>query len=266
MSATQSKTTTETLVPPSSPGISDPKQYDDATRHALADFILALADNKRVLGLRYAEWSDGAPALEASVAASAMAQDELGHSRALLPMLKDFPEVDPAIPDEAPRERYSSIAFLDSEFQNWATFVAANVLIGTALTIALEAARESSYVPLKTRAVKILEEERFHWMHGEGWFKRLANDAREGLELSFQIEEILPHALCWLGASNDDRLPKAGIMDANGDELRARFMNRVGPLLAKSQASGLVKIESGKWQYARNLPWMKFDVETRRLK
>lgn len=81
----------------------DPKQLAAAPRRALADFILALADTKRFLGIRYAEWCDGAPTLEASVAASAMAQDELGHSRALLPLLKDFPEVDPNIPNEAPR-------------------------------------------------------------------------------------------------------------------------------------------------------------------
>lgn len=255
-----------TVASPKTIQVDDPKQFGSPTRRALADLILALADTKRYLGIRYAEWSDGAPALEAAVAASAMAQDELGHSRALLPMLKDFPEVDQTIPDEAPRQVYSSIAFLDHEFANWATFVAANVLIGTALTITLEAARESSYVPLKTRAVKILEEERFHWMHGEGWFKRLAGDPKEGLELSFQSEEILPQALCWFGNSSDDPMVKSGIVNAGGDELRARFMNLVGPLLAKSQGSNLVKIESGKWQYSRNLPWMKFDPVTRRLK
>src|SRR5574341_1426855 len=114
--------------------ISDPREFSDATQHALADFILALADTKRALGMRYAEWCDGAPALEASVAASAMAQDELGHSRALLPLLKEFPEIDPGIPEEAPRDKYSSVAFLDRPFSTWPTFVAANVLIGEALT------------------------------------------------------------------------------------------------------------------------------------
>lgn len=263
MSASSPTPSTETLA--SSLAIHDPKDLDSSTRRALADLILALADTKRFLGLRYAEWSDGAPALEAAVAASAMAQDELGHSRALLPMLKDFPEVDQSIPDEAPRQSYSNIAFLDREFANWATFVAANVLIGTALTITLESARNSTYIPLRTRAVKILEEERFHWMHGEGWFKRLAADAKEGLELSFQTEEILPQALCWFGNSNEDPL-RLGVLDAGGDELRARYMNRVGPLLAKSQASQMVKIEGGMWKYSRNLPWMRYDPVTRRLK
>lgn len=256
MASTQPTTLTE---------ITNPKQFDDATRRALADFILALADTKRWLGLRYAEWSDSAPALEASVAASAMAQDELGHSRALLPMLKDFPEVDPDIPEEAPRKKYSSIAFLDTEFKTWPTFVAANALIGTALTEALESARESRYVPLKTRAVKILEEERFHWIHGEGWFKRLAVDAKEGLELSFQIEEILPQTLCWFGHAENDPLVRDKILDANADELRSRYLTRIGPLLSKSQAAHLVKIEGGRWQFAHSLSWGRFDPATRRV-
>lgn len=245
--------------------ITDPKQLPDSPRRALADFILALADTKRMLGIRYAEWCDGAPALEAAVAASAMAQDELGHSRALLPLLKDFAEVDPNIPDEAPREIYSSVAYLDQPFSTWQTFVAANILIGEALTIALDAARNSRYVPLRTRAVKILEEERFHWLHGEGWFKRLAVDAKEGIELATRVEEILPQALCWFGRDETNTLAREKILDAGADELRGRFLNRVGPLVGKSQAAHLVRIENGRWQSGSGLPWARYDAVTRRV-
>jgi 1,2-phenylacetyl-CoA epoxidase catalytic subunit len=245
--------------------ITDPKQLAAAPRRALADFILALADTKRFLGIRYAEWCDGAPTLEASVAASAMAQDELGHSRALLPLLKDFPEVDPAIPDEAPRGKYSAVAFLDQPFATWHTFVAANLLIGGALTIALEAARASRFVPLRTRAGKILEEERFHWMHGEGWFKRLTADGKESIELAARVEEILPQALCWFGRAEDDWLAREKILDAGADELRARFLNRAGGLLEKIQAAHLVRAENGVWRYDGALPWARFDAVTRRV-
>lgn len=245
--------------------ISDPREFSDATQHALADFILALADTKRFLGLRYAEWCDGAPTLEASVAASAMAQDELGHSRALLPMLKDFPHVDPGILDEAPREKYFTITFLDQPFPTWPAFIAANVLIGEALTIALAAARNSRYVPLRTRAVKILEEERFHWLHGEGWFKRLAADSKEGFELAEKVEGILPQTLCWFGRSKNDPLVGEAILELNADELRTRFLSRVGPVIAQSQAAHLIKIENGRWQFNRPLPWSRFDPVMRRV-
>ena len=245
--------------------ITDPKQISDQSRRALANFILALADTKRWLGIRYAEWCDSAPALEAAVAASAMAQDELGHSRALLPLLKDFPDVDPGIPNEAPREKFSSIAYLDQPFSTWHTFVAANLLLGGALTIALEAARESRFVPLRTRAGKILEEERFHWMHGEGWFKRLAADPKESIELAQRVDEMMPHALCWLGRAETNALVDEKILDASADELRARFLDQVAPLIAKTKAADLVKNENAHWQYCRALPWSVFDTVTRRI-
>lgn len=245
--------------------ITDPQDLADAPRRALADFLLALADSKRFLGIRYAEWCDGAPTLEASVAASAMAQDELGHSRALLPLLKDFQDVDPAIPDEATRDRYSAVAYLDQPFATWPTFVAANILIGGALTIALEAARASRYVPLRTRAGKILEEERFHWLHGEGWLKRLAADDKHGIELARRIDEILPQALCWFGPAREDWLAREEILAADADKLRVRFLNRCGPLISKTPAGHLLRSEGGHWQYDGALPWARFDLTTRRV-
>jgi len=37
---------------------------------SLADLILSIADNKQMLGLRYAEWATRAPSLEADIAAA----------------------------------------------------------------------------------------------------------------------------------------------------------------------------------------------------
>ena len=45
---------------------------------ALFALLASLADNKQAIGRQYANWCNGAPALEAAVAAAAMAQDELG--------------------------------------------------------------------------------------------------------------------------------------------------------------------------------------------
>lgn len=148
---------------------------------------------------------------------------------------------------------------------SWPTFVAANLLIGGALTIALEAARESRYVPLRTRAGKILEEERFHWLHGEGWFKRLAGDGKEGIDLATRVEEILPQALCWFGRAEDDWLVREKVVDAGGDELRARFLNRAGELIDRTQAAHLVSRDNARWGYGGALPWSRFDAVTRRV-
>ena len=39
---------------------------------SLPDLVLSIADNKQMLGLRYAEWATRAPSLEADIAAAAM--------------------------------------------------------------------------------------------------------------------------------------------------------------------------------------------------
>ena len=55
---------------------------------AMAELVGSYADNKGALGRRYGEWAVSAPTIEAAVAAAAMAQDELGHSRSTYPVLK----------------------------------------------------------------------------------------------------------------------------------------------------------------------------------
>ena len=62
--------------------------------------LSSLADNKYVLGRRYAEWCTGAPMLESAVAAAAMAQDELGHARSFYPLLRGFPAGRDLVPME----------------------------------------------------------------------------------------------------------------------------------------------------------------------
>src|SRR2546423_2597536 len=79
---------------------------------ALFAILSSLADNKQAIGRRYAYWCNGAPALEAAVAAAAMAQDEIGHARTLYPLLDDFTqgEADPEQVDPQTRTLYYHLA------------------------------------------------------------------------------------------------------------------------------------------------------------
>src|SRR5437764_1553666 len=143
---------------------------------ALFAMLSSLADNKQAVGRRYAYWCNGAPALEAAVAAAAMTQDELGHTRTLYPLLDNFvqSEADPMQIEPMTRTLHYHLAFLDNDFQGWSDFVATNFLLDTALTTFFEAAQNSSYEPLRQRARKIVQEERIHQMHADGWLRRLA--------------------------------------------------------------------------------------------
>src|SRR5437868_14884511 len=102
-----------------------------APRPELTDLIAILADNKYFLGRRYAEWCSSAPTLESSVAAAAMAQDELGHARALYPLLKTLAPNAGAEIDPETRTQFHRLSFLDSDFDGWIDFVTANFLIDT---------------------------------------------------------------------------------------------------------------------------------------
>src|SRR5579864_2116685 len=112
---------------------------------ALFDVLSSLADNKQLLGRRYAHWSNGAPSLEAAVAAAAMTQDELGHARTLYPLLEQFEQgrADPAQLDPMTRNARFAVVALDHDFLGWSDFIAASFLLDTALTTVLAAAAES---------------------------------------------------------------------------------------------------------------------------
>src|ERR671929_227614 len=64
-----------------------PEDVRGETREALAELLLALADDEFVLGYWDSEWTGIAPVLEEDVAYSSIAQDEIGHARALYELL-----------------------------------------------------------------------------------------------------------------------------------------------------------------------------------
>src|SRR5437016_8807093 len=173
---------------------------------ALFAVLSSLADNKQAIGRRYAYWCNGAPALEAAVAAAAMTQDELGHARTLYPLLEDFAqaEADPEQVEPMTRTLHYHLAALDHDFAGWCDFVATNFLVDTALTTFFEAAQNSSYEPLRQRSRKIVQEEGLHAIHGEGWVRRLAKTGgavRKTLIAS--LEQQWDETLCWFGPSDD---------------------------------------------------------------
>ncbi|MEO7002516.1 MAG: Phenylacetic acid catabolic protein [Ktedonobacterales bacterium] len=241
---------------------------------AVFRLIARLADNKYWLGRRYAEWCSSAPTLESSVAAAAMAQDELGHARALYPLLRQLapkagiavgPEIEPET-----RTKFTALAALAADFTDWPDFVAANVLIDGALTQVFQAAQSSSFEPLAARSRKVLQEERTHTLHGQGWLRRLGREAgpvRATTEAA--LRHILPETLCWFGptgaASEQDALAAASVLDATPDALRSRFLATIGPVFTAAGLDLPIRQRGDSWQLAEPLPWDRWDAEAYRL-
>lgn len=204
-------------------------------RSAVRDLILVLADTKRLLGFRYAEWMLGAPELETGIACSSMAQDEWGHARLLYALLKGFGEDVEALEHGRERDAYRNMQVLDAPAATWPVAVALMAVADAAVTTQLEVLQDSSYEPLRLRVAKLVEEERFHAAHGTAWTKRLANGgaaARSALREA--ISEVLSPVLLWLGPDSDRAasLTAADIAAEAGEGLRARFLERIHPVLA----------------------------------
>src|SRR2546428_724457 len=126
-------------------------------RVSLATVVQSLADNKQLLGLRYAEWCPAAPTLEADIAGGAMGLDDLGHSRVLHGSLRGLGEAD-AERDPTSPEHYLNVAYLDQPWSNWNQFVAANAVLDTAFTLMIEALANGKVEVLRSRLRKMLQE------------------------------------------------------------------------------------------------------------
>jgi phenylacetate-CoA oxygenase PaaI subunit len=240
---------------------------------ALFALLSSLADNKQAIARRYAYWSNGAPALEAAVAAAAMTQDELGHARTLYPLLEDFSQAveDRAQVDPVTRTLHYHLSYLDHDFQGWSDFVATNFLLDTALTTFFEAAQNSSYEPLSQRARKVIQEEHVHFVHGEGWTRRLAHmGGAVRASLVASLTRLWDETLCWFVPDNDpgmQRLYQERILDACPDELRSRYLSKIMPTLSNLEIAVSVSFNATKksWEPTHELPWVSWDATTRRL-
>jgi ring-1,2-phenylacetyl-CoA epoxidase subunit PaaC len=238
-------------------------------RAPLRDLILTLADSKRVLGLRYSDRMLGAPTLEAGIAASSMAQDEWGHGRLTYALLSDLGDEPKALEHERAAAEYRSASALDHAFGSWSDLVAAGLLLDTAFSVQYGALVDSRYTPVHNRVQKMLDEERFHFQYAAGWARRIAQVPDLVAELHASLARYLPEALRWLGrdeAPGFRRLVEEGIVREEPSALRARFLARVGPVLADvgaAEALGLSR-DGGEWSHSGALDWSGWDDATRR--
>jgi ring-1,2-phenylacetyl-CoA epoxidase subunit PaaC len=151
--------------------------------------LLEIADDELVLGWRDSEWTGIAPVLEEDVAFSSIAQNEIGHARALYQLLSE--DADALAFDRAPDE-YRCSQLVELRFvPDWARTIARRVLYEAADELRIERLKASTDAPVAGLAAKIDREEAYHRMHAEMWRGRLRDEPR------FQeaLAELWPYAL-----------------------------------------------------------------------
>jgi 1,2-phenylacetyl-CoA epoxidase catalytic subunit len=228
---------------------------------ALANLIVAVADNKYFLANRLASWGVGAPALESAVACTAIAQEEAGHARGLYSLLEDFPDELRPVPleREDDRRRKYAVSFLLERNDSWYRAVAALGLMDFAMTTILEACSGSSVAELRKRADRILADESFHQRYVEGRLRELGASLPEALALEDELAALLPETLCWFGPPGEpglELLVAASIVAHDNEVLRERFLEG---MRAQTQRAGLRLPETGE------LPWERWNGLERRL-
>jgi ring-1,2-phenylacetyl-CoA epoxidase subunit PaaC len=176
-----------------------------------AELLLELADDELILGWRNSEWTGIAPFLEEDVAFSSIAQNEIGHARALYELAaRDLDtDADSLAFDRRPEE-YRCAPLVELRRLEWARTIARHWLYETADAVRLEALKASDDPEVAGLAAKMDREEAYHRLHAEMWVDRLlgSEEGRERLEDG--VLELWPYAL--------------GVLD---DELRPVFVERV---------------------------------------
>jgi ring-1,2-phenylacetyl-CoA epoxidase subunit PaaC len=145
--------------------------------------LLGLADDELIIGWRDSEWTGIAPMLEEDVAFSSIAQNEIGHARAVYQLLADDADV---LAFDRPLDEYRCAPLVELHLLDWAHTIARRWLYEVADEIRITALMEE--LPL---AAKINREEAYHRMHAEMWHQRLRDEPR----FRAAVEELWPYAL-----------------------------------------------------------------------
>jgi ring-1,2-phenylacetyl-CoA epoxidase subunit PaaC len=173
-----------------------------------AQQLLAIADDELIVGWRDSEWTGIAPTLEEDVAFSSIAQNEIGHARALYELAAQELDTDAdALAFDRALGEYRCAPLVELHLLDWARTIARRWLYEEADRVRIEALIHGSDDELAGLARKIDREETYHRMHAEMWAARLRDEPR----FRAAVEELWPYAL--------------GVL---AEELRPELARRIG--------------------------------------
>jgi ring-1,2-phenylacetyl-CoA epoxidase subunit PaaC len=198
------------------------------------ELLLGLADDELILGWRESEWTGIAPLLEEDVAFSSIAQNEIGHARAVYELLvsrSDAGEAGAAAPGRAPSslrahdpdalafdrdpEEYRCAPLVELRLPDWAHTIARRWLYETADELRIAALKDDPDPGIAGLAAKIDREEAYHRMHAEMWHERLRDEPR----YREAVAELWPYAVALLPEEQRPELAQRTSLELPGDRL-----------------------------------------------
>ena len=151
--------------------------------------LLEIADDELIIGWRNSEWTGIAPFLEEDVAFSSIAQNEIGHARALYELVarERRTTADELAFDRSPGD-YRCSRLAELRLPEWEDTIARHFLYERADAERLERLKQSDDPEIAGLAAKIDREEAYHRMHAEMWHERLRDEPR----YIASLEELRP--------------------------------------------------------------------------
>ncbi len=160
------------------------------------DLLLSIADDELILGWRNSEWTGIAPFLEEDVAFSSIAQNEIGHARALYELAaRELGTTADELAFDRRPEEYRCAPLVQLRKLEWARTIGRHWLYETADEIRLEALMASDDPEIAGIAAKIDREEAYHRMHARMWVDRLLGTDDGRARLNEAVDELWPYAL-----------------------------------------------------------------------
>jgi len=153
----------------------------DELKPALADLLLAIADDKLLLGHRNSDWTGLAPMLEEDIAFSSLAQDEIAHAQTLYELAGTLVGESAdhlAFGRDAEAYRSAAIVEIPDDF-DWAIAIARQLFVDHFDLLRLERLSRSSWEPLRALGARLLAEEHVHVEHVDDWTRRLGHGTDE---------------------------------------------------------------------------------------
>jgi ring-1,2-phenylacetyl-CoA epoxidase subunit PaaC len=163
--------------------------------------LLEIADDELILGWRDSEWTGIAPLLEEDVAFSSIAQNEIGHARALYELVaREQGTTADELAFDRPPEEYRCARLVELRLLDWEKTIARHYLYEQADAARLEQLKQSDDAEIAGLAAKIDREEAYHRMHAQMWFDRLKDEPR----FTAALDELRP----LLDAGRDEHSPE----------------------------------------------------------
>ena len=215
----------------------------------MVNVLLCVADDKLFLGHRNSDWTGIAPILEADIAFSSLAQDDIAHASAFYNLIQSLNGQDPdqiAFGRTVDQYLCADIVTKSDEF-NWANAIARQFYCNTYELLRLQRLCNVAWTPLAHLAKRIYAEQVIHVDHVTTWIEHLGKGTDDSkARIQKALDEYAPFASMMFEAPEGiDILFEEGVFTNEGclftawEKMVSQITNQVGLTISVETCSGV---------------------------